>query len=91
MRSTFLSLFQKPIRCYKPALISNLSHIFSSIADHYDVKMPCHLILSKLADKCPSAVLAGNSPFYFYFMVLDKPDISQLNLPFRVDHNYIFT
>jgi hypothetical protein len=28
-------------------------------ADHYDVKMPCHLILSKLADKCPSAVLAG--------------------------------
>jgi len=27
-------------------------------ADHYDVKMPCHLILSKLADKCPSAVLA---------------------------------
>ena len=27
--------------------------------DHYDVKMPCHLILSKLADKCPSAVLAG--------------------------------
>lgn len=28
-------------------------------SDHYDVKMPCHLILSKLADKCPSAVLAG--------------------------------
>ncbi|XWS18034.1 hypothetical protein CRYUN_Cryun32bG0007600 [Craigia yunnanensis] len=26
--------------------------------DHYDVKMPCHLILSKLADKCQSAVLA---------------------------------
>ncbi|ONK78183.1 uncharacterized protein A4U43_C02F15410 [Asparagus officinalis] len=26
--------------------------------DHYDVKMPCHLILSKLAVKCPSAVLA---------------------------------
>ncbi|KAJ6928192.1 hypothetical protein NC651_012022 [Populus alba x Populus x berolinensis] len=22
--------------------------------------MPCHLILSKLADKCPSAVLAGH-------------------------------
>ena len=30
-----------------------------SLLDHYDVKMPCHLILSKLADKCPSAVLAG--------------------------------
>lgn len=30
-----------------------------SLPDHYDVKMPCHLILSKLADKCPSAVLAG--------------------------------
>ena len=30
-----------------------------SLSDHYDVKMPCHLILSKLADKCPSAVLAG--------------------------------
>ena len=27
--------------------------------DHYDVKMLCHLILSKLADKCASAVLAG--------------------------------
>ena len=30
-----------------------------SLLDRYDVKMPCHLILSKLADKCPSAVLAG--------------------------------
>ncbi|XP_020258414.1 uncharacterized protein LOC109834809 [Asparagus officinalis] len=29
-----------------------------SFKDHYDVKMPCHLILSKLAVKCPSAVLA---------------------------------
>lgn len=28
-------------------------------ADHYDLKMLCHLILSLLADKCPSAVLAG--------------------------------
>ena len=28
------------------------------LEDHYDVKMPCHLILSKLAEKCPSAVLA---------------------------------
>ncbi|GKD08966.1 cullin-associated NEDD8-dissociated protein 1 [Tanacetum coccineum] len=28
------------------------------MTDHYDVKMPCHLILSKLADKCPSSVLA---------------------------------
>lgn len=34
-------------------------HLLSPLADHYDVKMPCHLILSKLADKCPSAVLAG--------------------------------
>ena len=40
-------------------------------ADHYDVKMPCHLILSKLADKCPSAVLAGqlNVGFYLYNLV----------------------
>ncbi|PWA35247.1 hypothetical protein CTI12_AA611410 [Artemisia annua] len=28
------------------------------ISDHYDVKMSCHLILSKLADNCPSSVLA---------------------------------
>ncbi|KAG0447262.1 hypothetical protein HPP92_028449 [Vanilla planifolia] len=28
------------------------------ISDHYDVKMPCHLIVSKLVDKCPAAVLA---------------------------------
>ncbi|XP_048426960.1 cullin-associated NEDD8-dissociated protein 1 isoform X3 [Pyrus x bretschneideri] len=33
-------------------------HLRSGLDDHYDVKMPCHLILSKLADKCPSAVLA---------------------------------
>ncbi|CAA7404605.1 unnamed protein product [Spirodela intermedia] len=33
-------------------------HLISGLGDHYDVKMPCHLILSKLADKCPSAVLA---------------------------------
>ncbi|KAL6629111.1 hypothetical protein ACP70R_028876 [Stipagrostis hirtigluma subsp. patula] len=32
--------------------------LLSGLGDHYDVKMPCHLILSKLADKCPSAVLA---------------------------------
>ncbi|PIA55279.1 hypothetical protein AQUCO_00800179v1 [Aquilegia coerulea] len=30
----------------------------SGLDDHYDVKMPCHLILSKLADKCSAAVLA---------------------------------
>ncbi|KAI4296141.1 hypothetical protein L6164_036124 [Bauhinia variegata] len=33
-------------------------YLKSGLYDHYDVKMPCHLILSKLADKCPSAVLA---------------------------------
>ncbi|KAH0939664.1 hypothetical protein HID58_007125 [Brassica napus] len=30
----------------------------SGLEDHYDLKMICHLILSLLADKCPSAVLA---------------------------------
>uniref|UniRef100_A0A803NAM7 TATA-binding protein interacting (TIP20) domain-containing protein n=1 Tax=Chenopodium quinoa TaxID=63459 RepID=A0A803NAM7_CHEQI len=35
-----------------------IPHLKSGLDDHYDVKMPCHLILSKLADKCPSAVLA---------------------------------
>ncbi|CAI9765281.1 unnamed protein product [Fraxinus pennsylvanica] len=33
-------------------------YLLSGLNDHYDVKMPCHLILSKLADKCPAAVLA---------------------------------
>ncbi|KAI4367061.1 hypothetical protein MLD38_022842 [Melastoma candidum] len=33
-------------------------YLRSGLDDHYDVKMPCHLILSKLADKCPAAVLA---------------------------------
>lgn len=33
-------------------------YLISGLSDHYDVKMPCHLILSKLADKCPAAVLA---------------------------------
>ncbi|XP_022723263.1 cullin-associated NEDD8-dissociated protein 1-like isoform X1 [Durio zibethinus] len=33
-------------------------YLKSGLDDHYDVKMPCHLILSKLADKCLSAVLA---------------------------------
>ncbi|XP_073147008.1 cullin-associated NEDD8-dissociated protein 1 [Henckelia pumila] len=33
-------------------------YLSSGLDDHYDVKMPCHLILSKLAEKCPSAVLA---------------------------------
>ncbi|XP_021751471.1 cullin-associated NEDD8-dissociated protein 1-like [Chenopodium quinoa] len=35
-----------------------IPYLKSGLDDHYDVKMPCHLILSKLADKCPSAVLA---------------------------------
>ena len=54
----------------------------SVYADHYDLKMLCHLILSLLADKCPSAVLAGmligfqnhclksekkNREFFFFF------------------------
>lgn len=39
--------------------ISFLTELDFAFPDHYDVKMPCHLILSKLADKCPSAVLAG--------------------------------
>ncbi|KAF6143925.1 hypothetical protein GIB67_001719 [Kingdonia uniflora] len=33
-------------------------YLKSGLDDHYDVKMPCHLILSKLAEKCPAAVLA---------------------------------
>ncbi|KAF9684918.1 hypothetical protein SADUNF_Sadunf03G0000300 [Salix dunnii] len=33
-------------------------YLKSGLDDHYDVKMPCHLILTKLAHKCPSAVLA---------------------------------
>ncbi|XP_076935987.1 cullin-associated NEDD8-dissociated protein 1-like [Bidens hawaiensis] len=33
-------------------------YLKSGLDDHYDVKMPCHLILSKLADKCRSSVLA---------------------------------
>ncbi|XP_076954114.1 cullin-associated NEDD8-dissociated protein 1-like [Bidens hawaiensis] len=33
-------------------------YLKSGLDDHYDVKMPCHLIFSKLADKCPSSVLA---------------------------------
>ncbi|MCD9639896.1 Cullin-associated NEDD8-dissociated protein 1 [Datura stramonium] len=38
----------------------SLFHIFNLVWMIIgDVKMPCHLILSKLADKCPSAVLAG--------------------------------
>ncbi|KAK9750059.1 hypothetical protein RND81_02G170400 [Saponaria officinalis] len=35
-----------------------IPYLKSGLDDHYDVKMPCHLILSKLASKCPSAVLA---------------------------------
>ncbi|KAK4788547.1 hypothetical protein SAY86_019866 [Trapa natans] len=35
-----------------------IPHLRSGLDDHYDVKMPCHLILSKLAEKCPAAVLA---------------------------------
>ena len=38
----------------------NQGLVLISLADHYDVKMPCHLILSKLAEKCSSAILAGN-------------------------------
>ncbi|XP_039172622.1 cullin-associated NEDD8-dissociated protein 1 [Eucalyptus grandis] len=33
-------------------------YLRSGLDDHYDVKMPCHLILSKLAEKCAAAVLA---------------------------------
>ncbi|CAM6099751.1 unnamed protein product [Calypogeia fissa] len=33
-------------------------HLLSGLSDHYDVKMPCHLILSKLSQKCGAAVLA---------------------------------
>ncbi|KMZ65955.1 Cullin-associated NEDD8-dissociated protein [Zostera marina] len=33
-------------------------YLVSGLSDHYDVKIPCHLILSKLAETCPSAVLA---------------------------------
>eukprot|EP01018_Ginkgo_biloba_P019172 Gb_04165 [translate_table: standard] len=35
-----------------------IPYLKSGLNDHYDVKMPCHLILSKLADKCAAAVLA---------------------------------
>eukprot|EP00899_Mesostigma_viride_P020190 jgi/Mesvir1/28172/Mv04732-RA.1 len=34
------------------------THLLSGLSDHYDVKMPCHLILARLAAKCGPAVLA---------------------------------
>eukprot|EP00271_Cylindrocystis_brebissonii_P014460 TRINITY_DN35802_c0_g1_i1.p1 TRINITY_DN35802_c0_g1~~TRINITY_DN35802_c0_g1_i1.p1 ORF type:complete len:1264 (+),score=289.80 TRINITY_DN35802_c0_g1_i1:458-3793(+) len=33
-------------------------YLLSGLGDDYDVKMPCHLILSKLAERCGHAVLA---------------------------------
>lgn len=41
-----------PSRFINPYLVSGLG-------DHADVKMPCHLILSKLAVTCGPAVVAG--------------------------------
>ncbi|GJS68358.1 cullin-associated NEDD8-dissociated protein 1-like protein, partial [Tanacetum coccineum] len=38
----------------------SVPYLKSGLDDHYDVKMPCHLILSKLADKCPSSILADS-------------------------------
>eukprot|EP00898_Chlorokybus_atmophyticus_P001722 jgi/Chlat1/2550/Chrsp175S02405 len=35
-----------------------ISHLLSGLSDHYDVKMPCHLVLSKLAVIAGPAVLA---------------------------------
>uniref|UniRef100_A0A5B7AZF6 Cullin-associated NEDD8-dissociated protein 1 n=1 Tax=Davidia involucrata TaxID=16924 RepID=A0A5B7AZF6_DAVIN len=55
-------------------------YLKSGLNDHYDVKMPCHLILSKLADKCPSAVLA----------VLDSlVDPLQKTINFRPKHDAV--
>ncbi|KAL8527648.1 hypothetical protein ACS0TY_005482 [Phlomoides rotata] len=63
-----LELRKAAFECVDTLLDSCLDHVnpssfivpylLSGLDDHYDVKMPCHLILSKLADKCPSAVLA---------------------------------
>ncbi len=35
-----------------------MQHLVLGLGDHYDVKMPCHLILAKLAARAPDAVLA---------------------------------
>ncbi|CAI5526828.1 unnamed protein product [Closterium sp. Naga37s-1] len=32
--------------------------LISGLSDNYDVKMPCHLVLAKLAEKCVPSVLA---------------------------------
>ncbi|CAI5478422.1 unnamed protein product [Closterium sp. Yama58-4] len=48
--STCLHRIQ-PAAFITPFLISGLS-------DNYDVKMPCHLVLAKLAEKCAPSVLA---------------------------------
>ena len=53
-------------------------------ADHYDVKMPCHLILSKLARKCGAAVLAGTVQLILLCVCFDNGTIQGIrNLAHR--------
>ena len=65
---------------------TNFKDTHCVFADHYDVKMPCHLILSKLADKCPSF---SSQPFLLpstFFFLLLPPSPSPLTsrcLPIR--------
>lgn len=67
-----LELRKAAFDCMDTLLTSCLHHIdpsafitpylLSGLSDDYDVKMPCHLILSKLADRCGTAVLPVLDP-----------------------------
>ena len=52
--------------------------IESMLQDHYDVKMPCHLLLSKLAVKAGGNVLAALDS-------LSKPLEKTLNVRLKTD------
>eukprot|EP00897_Mesotaenium_endlicherianum_P010551 jgi/Mesen1/9524/ME000637S08970 len=51
------TLLSSCLHCIDPSSFIK-PYLLSGLSDVYDVKMPCHLILSKLAEKCGPALLA---------------------------------
>lgn len=43
-----------------------LKHVEDGLNDHYDIKMLTYLMLVRLADLCPSAVLQRKSPWVLF-------------------------
>ena len=67
--------------CFRIDIFEFLTHVESGLVDHYDIKMLTYLMLARLANLCPNAVLQRK--YHIIYLTIFK-HLQHLNWPFEL-------